>query len=111
VKVNSIAPTATTRMTQELFPPEMLERFRPELVAPAALFLVSENAPTGAILGAGAGVFQVAYLTLTKGVAIEDPSAEAVAENWAAICSRDDEIVPQSGAEQAMTILQRLSGN
>ncbi len=43
IKVNTIAPTAATRMTEELFPPEMLGLFRPELVAPAALFLVSRG--------------------------------------------------------------------
>ncbi|MBX3562359.1 MAG: SDR family NAD(P)-dependent oxidoreductase [Sphingomonas sp.] len=110
VKVNTIAPTAATRMTEDIFPPELLERFRPELVAPAALFLVSEDAPTGAILGAGAGVVQAAYVTLTRGVALDEATPEAVAANWAAITERAGEIVPQSGAEQAMTILQRLQG-
>ena len=108
IKVNTIAPTAATRMTEELFPPEMLGLFRPELVAPAALFLVSEEAPTGAILGAGAGVVQAAFVTLTKGVKLPEATPEAVAENWAAITDRAGEIVPQSGAEQAMTTLQRL---
>lgn len=111
VRVNTIAPTAATRMTQDLFPPELLERFQPEQVAPAALFLVSEDAPTGVILGAGAGVVQAAYITLTRGAALPEPTPEAVAENWAAITDRDGEIVPQTGAEQTMTILQRLQGN
>ncbi len=75
IKVNTIAPTAATRMTEELFPPELLARFQPELVAPAALFLVSEDAPTGAILGAGAGVVQAAYVTLTRGVALDEADA------------------------------------
>ena len=60
VRVNTIAPTAATRMTEDIFPPELLERFQPEAVAPAALFLVSEDAPTNVILGAGAGVVQAA---------------------------------------------------
>ncbi|HEY5712824.1 MAG TPA: SDR family NAD(P)-dependent oxidoreductase [Allosphingosinicella sp.] len=111
VKVNTIAPTAATRMTEDIFPPELLERFSPELVAPVALFLVSENAPTGVILGAGAGVVQAANITLTRGVALDEATPEAVAQNWAAITSREGEIVPLSGAEQAMTILQRLQGN
>ena len=111
VRVNTIAPTAATRMTEDIFPPELLERFRPELVAPAALFLVSEDAPTNAIVGAGAGVVQAAYVTLTRGVALPEPTPEAVAANWAMIADRDGEVVPQSGAEQAMTILQRLQGN
>jgi len=110
VKVNTIAPTAATRMTEDIFPPELLERFRPELVAPGALFLVSEDAPTGAILGAGAGVMQAAYVTLTRGVALDEATPEAVAANWERIASRDGEIVPRSGAEQAMTIMQRLQG-
>jgi NAD(P)-dependent dehydrogenase (short-subunit alcohol dehydrogenase family) len=110
VRVNTIAPTAATRMTEDLFPPELLERFRPDLVAPAALFLVSEEAPTGTILGAGAGVVQAAYVTLTRGAALDEATPEAVAANWAAIIARDGEIVPQSGAEQAMTIMQRLQG-
>lgn len=108
VRVNTIAPTAATRMTQDLFPPELLDRFRPELVAPAALFLVSEEAPTGAILGAGAGVVQAAYVTLTRGVALDEATPEAVAAAWPAITDRAGEIVPQSGAEQIASILERL---
>jgi NAD(P)-dependent dehydrogenase (short-subunit alcohol dehydrogenase family) len=110
IKVNTIAPTAATRMTEDLFPPEMLGLFRPELVAPAALFLVSDDAPTGAILGAGAGVVQAAHVTLTRGVKLTEATPEAVAASWAAIDDREGEIVPQSGAEQAMTIVQRLQG-
>ena len=110
VRVNTIAPTAATRMTENIIPPELLERFRPELVAPAALYLVSEEAPTNMILGAGAGVVQAAYVTLTRGVALDEATPEAVAAHYAAIIDRAGEIVPQSGAEQAMTIMQRLQG-
>jgi len=111
IRVNTIAPTAATRMTEELFPPDMLGLFRPELVAPAALFLVSDDAPTGAIIGAGAGVVQAAHVTLTRGVRLAEPTPEAVAAQFAAIDDRAGEIVPQTGAEQAMTTLQRLQGN
>jgi NAD(P)-dependent dehydrogenase (short-subunit alcohol dehydrogenase family) len=112
VRVNTIAPTAATRMTEDIFPADLLGLFRPELVAPAALFLVSEDAPTGAILGAGAGVVQAAYVTLTAGVALpeNDRTPEAVAALWDRIADRTLEIVPQSGAEQAMTTMQRLQG-
>ncbi|MFD1786460.1 SDR family NAD(P)-dependent oxidoreductase [Sphingomonas floccifaciens] len=110
IRVNTIAPTAGTRMTQDLFPAEAFALFTPEAVAPAAVYLVSEDAPTNAIVGAGAGVFQAAYVTLTPGVALrgEDLSAEGVAAQWAAITDRTNETVPQSGAEQAMTILRTL---
>jgi NAD(P)-dependent dehydrogenase (short-subunit alcohol dehydrogenase family) len=111
IKVNTIAPTAATRMTEDIFPPELLAMFKPELVAPAALFLVSEDAPTNVILGAGAGVVQAANVTLTRGVKLDEPTPEAVAANFAQIIDREGESVPQSGAEQAMTIMQRLQGN
>ena len=108
VRVNSIAPTAATRMTQDIFPPDLLARFQPEEVVPAALFLVSDQAPTNMIVGAGAGVVQAAYITLTRGVALPESTPEAVAARWAQITDREGEIVPQSGVEQSMTILQRL---
>ena len=111
IRVNTIAPTAATRMTEDIFPADLLDMFKPELVAPAALFLVSEDAPTGTILGAGAGVVQAAHVTLTRGVKLDEPTPEAVAANFTAIVDRDGETVPQSGAEQAMTIMQRLQGN
>jgi len=112
VRVNTIAPTAATRMTEDIFPAELLPLFRPELVAPAALFLVSDQAPTGAIVGAGAGVVQAAYVTLTPGQVLpeDDRSPEAVARLWSRITERAGETVPQSGAEQATTILARLQG-
>ena len=110
VRVNTIAPTAATRMTEDIFPPEMLAAFNPDNVVPAALFLVSEDAPTNAIVGAGAGVVQAAYLTLTPGVALPESerTPEAVAAAWDRIADRTLEIVPQSGVEQAMLILKTL---
>jgi NAD(P)-dependent dehydrogenase (short-subunit alcohol dehydrogenase family) len=110
VRVNAIAPTAATRMTEELFPPEMLALFNPGAVVPAALYLVSEGAPSGAIVGAGAGVVQAAYITLTPGYALPEGrrTVEEVAANWDKVTDRTLESVPQSGAEQAMTILKTL---
>ena len=110
VRVNTIAPTAATRMTEDIFPPEMLAAFNPDNVVPAALFLVSEDAPSGAVVGAGAGVVQAAYVTLTPGVALPEGerTPEAVAAAWDRIADRTLEIVPQSGAEQAMMILKTL---
>ena len=113
IRVNTIAPTAGTRMTEGLFPQEMYDAFSPDKVAPAALFLVSEDAPTNAILGAGAGVFQAAHVTLTPGVALngDDLSPEGIAAHWAAITDRSGEWVPQSGAEQAMSAMRKLQGS
>lgn len=112
IKVNTIAPTAGTRMTEDLFPAEAFAAFSPDKVAPAALFLVSEDAPTNMIVGAGAGVFQAAYVTLTQGKLLtgDDLSPEGIAANWAAITDRTGEMTPQSGSEQSISILGKLQG-
>ena len=110
IRVNSLAPTAATRMTEDIFPPEMMAAFNPDNVVPAALFLVSEEAPSNMIVGAGGGVVQASYVTLTPGFALPQGrrTVEEVAANWHRIADRNGEIVPQSGAEQAMLILETL---
>src|SRR5580658_3884411 len=67
IRVNCIAPTAATQMTEDILLPEQLALLRPELVSPGVLALVSEDAPTRAILCAGAGGFEIAKITLTEG--------------------------------------------
>ncbi|MEO5939238.1 MAG: SDR family NAD(P)-dependent oxidoreductase [Sphingomonas sp.] len=111
IKVNTIAPTAGTRMTEDLFPAEAFKAFSPDKVAPAALYLVSEDAPSNAIVGAGAGVFQAAFVTLTAGKLLigDDLSPEGVAAHWAEIVDRTGEITPQSGSEQSMSIMKKLT--
>lgn len=102
IRVNCLAPTAATRMTEGLMSPDVLARLAPESVTPGLLYLVSEDAPTRAILCAGAGTFERAYITLTGGVHIgTDPdAAERVANEFAAISDRTGEIVPENGGEQ-----------
>jgi NAD(P)-dependent dehydrogenase (short-subunit alcohol dehydrogenase family) len=110
VRCNTIAPVAGTRMTEDIFPPEAFDAFAPENVVPAALYLVSEDAPTNAIVGAGAGFYHAAYVTMTRGALLPeaDRTPEGVAANWERITDRTGEHVPASGAEQAMAILSKL---
>src|ERR1700761_5523894 len=68
VHINAISPVAATRMTENIMPPEMLERLKPDYVTPGVVYLASEEAPTGAILAAGAGVFALARIYETEGV-------------------------------------------
>ncbi len=112
IRVNTLAPVAGTRMTEDILPEEAFKLFAPENVAPAALYLVSEDAPSNAIVGAGAGVFQASYVTLTPGVRLsgEELSPEGVAAHWAQITDRSGEIVPNSGTEQSMLIMGKLQG-
>jgi NAD(P)-dependent dehydrogenase (short-subunit alcohol dehydrogenase family) len=112
VKCNTIAPIAATRMTEDIFPPEALKMFDPVNVVPAALFLVSDDAPANVIMGAGAGFFHTAHITMTQGMILkgEDLSPEGVAANFAKISDRTGEIVPQSGGEQSMQAMKLMQG-
>lgn len=102
IRVNCLAPTAATRMTEGLLPPPVLEKLEPEAVTPALLHLVSDDAPTRAIVCAGAGTFERAYVTLTRGVhlGLGADVPEQVAARFDAISDRGDEVVPADGSEQ-----------
>ena len=68
IRVNTISPTAATRMTEELLPPQALTLMRPEAITPAVEYLLSEDAPTRTIMGAGAGSFAVIKIVETEGI-------------------------------------------
>jgi NAD(P)-dependent dehydrogenase (short-subunit alcohol dehydrogenase family) len=108
IHVNSLAPTAATRMTSQIMDEASLQRLAPEFVSPAVLFLASQNAPTRCILAAGAGGFEVANITLTRGIyAVGDDAAEQIEAQFAAIADRTGEQVPQSGSAQALFELSK----
>jgi NAD(P)-dependent dehydrogenase (short-subunit alcohol dehydrogenase family) len=102
IRVNCLAPTAATRMTEDLMPEAVLKLLQPEAVTPGLLALLAEDAPTRAILCAGAGAFERAHVTLTPGIFVGLPTdaAERVAANFDALSDRGGEVVPESGNAQ-----------
>lgn len=110
IKVNTLAPVAATRMTADILPEEAFKLFAPENVVPAALFLVSEDAPTNAIVGAGAGAYHSAFVTMNPAVFLGDDerTVEGFAANWDRISDRTGDIVPQSGSEQSQVIMAAM---
>ena len=102
IHVNALAPTAATRMTEDLMPQAVLDALRPEAVVPAMLVLVSEQAPSRTILCAGAGSVEAAHISLTQGawVGLDAQSSERLAEQMAKVLNREGDMVPQSGSAQ-----------
>ena len=82
IRVNALCPSAATRMTQGLMPEAVLSLLTPESVTPAALFLVSDDAPRRTILSACAGGFARVVIQETEGVFL--PEAERTPEAIAA---------------------------
>ena len=84
IRVNTLAPTAATAMTEGLLSADEAALLSPESVTPAVLFLASQDAPSRVILGAGAGVFAVTRIEETLGVYLDEAgrSPEAIAARW-----------------------------
>ena len=112
IRVNAISPVAATRMTENLMPPEMLEKLKPEFVTPGVIYLVSEDAPTGTVLTAGAGVFATAKIFETEGVYLGDGglSAESVRDHWAQIEDQSGQKAYYQGGEQTQKFFRKMSG-
>jgi len=83
IYTNTIAPIAATRMTESLIPEAVHSKLAPESVTPAALFLVSEEAPNGVIMQAEGGRFSVASIVENTGAQLGvDATPEDIASNY-----------------------------
>jgi NAD(P)-dependent dehydrogenase (short-subunit alcohol dehydrogenase family) len=102
IRVNCLAPSAATQMTDELWTPEDGATLDPRHVSPAVVALASEGAPNKCILLAGGGSFKLAHITMTQGIHVADDeqAAERILREWSAIADRSGEIVPAKGFEQ-----------
>ncbi|MDX2237033.1 MAG: SDR family NAD(P)-dependent oxidoreductase [Hyphomonadaceae bacterium] len=112
IKVNAISPVAATRMTENLMPPAMLDALKPEFVTPGVVYLVSDDAPTGVVLTAGAGVFAVARIYETDGIYLGQGgvSAEEVRDNWDVIADPAKQEAYEQGGGQTQKFFRKISG-
>ena len=109
IRVNCLAPTAATQMTRGVLPDEQLRLLGPDFVSPAVVALVAEQAPSRAILCAGAGSFEVANVTMTRGIHIPGapPSSDQIHSRWSELSDRSEELVPGQGWEQSRLELEK----
>jgi NAD(P)-dependent dehydrogenase (short-subunit alcohol dehydrogenase family) len=109
IRVNALAPTAATRMTEGLYPDQMLNAIHASDVVPAMLVLAHKDAPTRQILCAGAGSFEAAHISLTQGVFLGrgDDVDVALQEQLAIVNQTQDSQIPANGMAQGMHELGR----
>jgi NAD(P)-dependent dehydrogenase (short-subunit alcohol dehydrogenase family) len=109
IKVNALCPVAATRMTEALMPPAVLEMLKPEFVSPAMAYLASEDAPTGMILTAAAGVFAAAQIVETDGINLgHGASADDIAAHFSQIADWSTAKHYGQGGEQSAKFLARV---
>ncbi len=108
IRVNTLSPTARTRMTEGLIPEEALKLMTTESVTAGLLYLVSEDAPSRTILCAGAGGYAATKIYETPGVYLppEQQTPEAVAAQFARITASDGQDEFEQGGRQTMKFLQ-----
>jgi NAD(P)-dependent dehydrogenase (short-subunit alcohol dehydrogenase family)/acyl dehydratase/putative sterol carrier protein len=114
IKVNTIAPVAASRLTEDILPPDFLDKLKPELVAPMAIFLVSEKCPaSGNIYNAGMGSFNRAAMVTGSGAVVGDgyeiPTAEQLVAQWEHITSLQGAKEYQNLNEQIGDLLTAFS--
>ena len=92
IKVNVIVPSALTRLTEDILPPEMAKAFLVEYITPATLFLCSEQCrDTGAYINAFAGYYSRSAIVTGPGTYFSEiPSPEQISERWEKIMSLDN---------------------
>jgi NAD(P)-dependent dehydrogenase (short-subunit alcohol dehydrogenase family) len=109
IHVNALAPVAASRMTENLMPPEALALLKPEYVTPGVICLVQDDAPTGKILAAGAGVFSLAEIQESEGMFVgrdDDLDADKVWANWDKISDFSNAKPYFMGGEQSGKIFE-----
>jgi len=113
IRCNALAPVAYTRMTSDLMPPESEAMLTPESVSPGVMYLVSEDAPTGMILCAGAGVFAATRMEEAEGIYLgrDGLTAEKVAENWGKITDFSNATPYFMGGEQTGKFFKLIAGD
>jgi NAD(P)-dependent dehydrogenase (short-subunit alcohol dehydrogenase family) len=114
IKVNTIAPVAVSRLTADILPPEFMDKLKPELVAPMALYLVSEQCPvSGNIYNAGMGCFSRAAIVTGPGAVVGDgrevPDTEQLLAEWEEVTRLKGAKEFWNATEQIGDILQALS--
>jgi len=109
IHVNCISPTAATRMTDDVIPPETLEMLDPKWVTPAVVFLASREASSRNILLAGGGGYSVAKLIEAEGIFLpeEERTADAIAKNWDQIIDMSQSHEMMTGGEHVMKMVQK----
>ena len=111
IRVNCVAPTAATRMTEDIIPEAMLGQIAPQHVSPAVLYLASRKAPSRTVMLAGAGCYSVAKLMESEGlyIAESERTPETIAAQFDAIADMANAREMLAGNDHVMKIIQKAT--
>lgn len=114
IKVNTIVPTAASRLTEDILPPDMFQAMKPELIAPVVAYMVHESfEANGEIIDSTLGFASKAHLVRSNGAPLRnkpsDPvTIESVKQHWHDVVNMNDAKRIDKIAEVTIDLVQKL---
>jgi len=95
IKTNVLIPVAASRLTEDVLPPDLFAKLKPELISPLILYLCSEQCEdSGVMINAALGYFSRSAIMTGPGAVLSDgdkiPTPEEIMENWEKITSLEN---------------------
>jgi NAD(P)-dependent dehydrogenase (short-subunit alcohol dehydrogenase family) len=114
ININCLAPTANTRMTEDLIEDQkILDMMTVESVTAGLLALVAKEAPNRAVLCCGAGGYARAVVYETDGIYLkpEEQTPENVLANWEQINASDNQQELKAGWLQSRKFIGKAAAS
>ncbi|CAG9564060.1 unnamed protein product [Danaus chrysippus] len=114
IKVNTIVPTAASRLTEDILPPEMFQAMKPDLIAPVVAYMVHESfTDSGLIIDSTLGFATKAHLVHSQGALLRkkpsDPvTIESVRDNWSQVVNMENAQHIDKIAEVTVNLVEKL---
>jgi NAD(P)-dependent dehydrogenase (short-subunit alcohol dehydrogenase family) len=95
IKTNVIAPVAASRLTEDILPPQLLEKMKPDYITALVMYLCSDQCQdSGAIINCAVGYYSRTALMTGPGAILSDgkhiPEPEEIMDNWSKIMSLEE---------------------
>nr|CAH7749030.1 unnamed protein product [Callosobruchus chinensis] len=116
IHCNVIVPTAASRLTEDILPPDLFAELKPELIAPVVAFLCHESCEeNGSIIESAAGWAGKCAIIRSNGAllrssVVDDVTIEKVRDKWDQICDLDNSRRMNSAQEATGALLESLEG-
>lgn len=110
IHVNTVAPIAASRLTEDVLPPDLLARSKPEHVVPVVMALCSEACKdSGYIFNCGMGHVNRSSVLTARAVQLGDsnnpPTPERIHQNWEKINSLDGAQVHEEANSAVLALI------
>lgn len=115
IKVNTIVPTAASRLTEDILPPDMFEAMKPELIAPVVAYMVHESFPdNGIIVDSTLGYATKTHFVRGTGTPLkkkpsDSVTIESVKENWSKVVDMKAAVHMDKMAEVTLDLVEKLT--